>query len=345
VTPHRDGNAGSFILDRHLGKLGRLKMASGTTDADEFTALNSMITTLKKQRRWDYLALLTQRAVSPLELMQARDEGKLETLPSAEALLPLATTVERWLKTADLSERTKNDYRKRLEFPAGTKVLALPDLLRERRGQAIESGKRQTFDNQLTATQSLFRDVPGLAKMLVGLPAPFNPPHRPGNPQEPEQIRALALELPYPDELWAICLTGMRQGEYFPTRWDVLSDRVQIQGEKGRMGEPVVRVVPLVYRPARPRITYSTFYKALVRDSDSTLNVHDLRKTAQRWWEDAGVPDWRISLYAGHSKGRKDLARIYRKPRDLTRLLNEDAERIRAWLGDPPKAGLRAVNQ
>lgn len=344
MTPHRDGNAGTFLVDRQLGKLGRLKMASGTTDPDEFVALNSMITTLKKSRRWDLLALLTQRVVTPLDLMQARDEGKLKTLPSAEALLPLATTVERWLETADLSVRTKGDYRKRLEFPTGTKVLALPELLRERRGQAIASGKRQTFDNLLATTRALFRDVPGLAKMLEGLPAPFNPPHRPGNPQEPEQIRALALELPYPDELWSICLTAMRQGEYFPERWTVLSDRVQIQGEKGRLGAPVVRVVPLVYRPARPRITYSTFYKALVRDSDKTLNVHDLRKTAQRWWEDAGVPDWRVSLYAGHAKGRYDLATIYRKPRDLTRLLNEDAERIRAWLGDPPKVGLKAVN-
>jgi len=69
-----------------------------------------------------------------------------------------------------------------------------------------------------------------------------------------------------------------------------------------------------------------------------------LRKTAQRWWEDAGIPDWRISLYAGHAKGGKDLARIYRRPRDLTRLLVEDAERMRTWLGDPPELGLRVVS-
>ena len=122
--------------------------------------------------------------------------------------------------------------------------------------------------------------------------------------------------------------------------WDVTGDRVVIGGTKTAAAR---RVVPLIYRPARPTMAYSTFYHALRGLTDGALNVHDLRKTYQRWLEDAGVPDWRISLYAGHAKGGRDLATIYRKPRDLTRLLNEDAERVRAWLGDPPLPAIRAV--
>lgn len=344
MTPHKDQNAGTFILDRLLGKLGRLKMASGTTDQDDYVALNAMITTLKRQGRYDLLALLAQRVVTPLELMRARDEGKLKTLPSADCLLPLSTTTSRWLAKADLSPRTKDDYAQRLTFPAGKKMLDLPALLHEARASAIESGKRQTFDNKLMAARSLIRDVPGLASLLEQFPNPLNPEHRAGNPQEPDDIRALALKMPYPDELWAICLTAMRAGEYFPLRWTVLSDRIEIQGEKGKLGKPILRVVPVVYPIARPRITYSTFYKALVRDSGKRLNVHDLRKTGLYWMEAAGVPEWRIKLYAGHSEGREHLAFVYRKPRDLTRIVTEDGERLRAYLGEPPRVGLQVVN-
>jgi hypothetical protein len=341
---YRDGGQGSFVIDRRLGKLGRYKAASGTADREEFAALNGMLTKLKRDRRWDLLALLVQRVVRPLDLYDAFYRGQLEQLPSAEELWSLPRAIERWLATADVGPRTRADYTRILSFPAEAKILALPELLKGSRGLALESGKRQAYNNQLYAVRAFLRDTLGAEhKLLKAMPAPLDVTHREGNPQEPEQIRALAQRLPYPDELWALCLTGMRQSEYWGT-WAVLGDRVQIAGAKGRRGQPLPRVVPLVYRPAAPRVAYSTFYKALARDSDSALNVHDLRKTAQRWWEDAGVPDWRVSLYAGHAKGRRDLATIYRKPRDLTRLLVEDAERVRVWLGDPPKLGLRAVS-
>jgi hypothetical protein len=344
MTPHRDAGKGTFLLDRMCGKLGRVKLASGTTDVEEFKALNAFISKLKKDRRWDLLALLAQGAVTPLELLDARDRGELHALPSADELRSLPRAIEAWLTIADIGPRTRADYTALLVYPVGTKVLALPERLKQDRVAALVSGKRQMFNNRLTAARSFVRDTFGVEhKLMKALPAPLDVTHREGNPQEPDQIRALALRIPYPDELWALVLTGMRQSEYWGT-WEVLSDRVKVAGAKGRRGEPLPRVVPLVYRPARPRIVYSTFYKALVRDSDETLNVHDLRKTAQRWWEDAGVPDWRISLYAGHARGRHQLATIYRKPRDLTRLLVEDAERVRAWLGDPPQLSLRAVS-
>jgi len=351
MTPHRDGQAGTFILDRRCGKLGRLKIASGTRDAAEFAALNGMVTKLKRDRRWDLLGLLfapapDQRpAVAPLELFDAIYHGAVGALPTPEELRPLDRMVEHWLPTADVAPRTRTDYRQRLVFPAGMTLAALPAFLQAQREEAVRSGKRQTFNNLIGAVRSFLRDTVGRDhRVAKALPRQLTVTHRPGNPQEPEQIRALALRIPYPDELWALCLTGMRKGEYWG-EWDLLSDRVSVGGTKTPDAH---RVLPLVYRIARPRIAYSTFYKALVRDSDGALNVHDLRKTAQRWWEDAGVPDWRISFYAGHAHWRRDvdlkLKTIYRKPRELGRLLEEDAERMRAWLGDPPTPGLRVAS-
>lgn len=351
MTPHLDAGRGTFVLDRRIGKLGRLKIASGTTDREEFAALNAMVTRLRKDRRWDLLSLMQPKEgrrplVSALDMYDAIYRGQLGMLPTADELRPLAPSVERWLAEADLSPRTKADYRQRMaSYPTGTTVQGLPELLAEARSAAIQSGQRQTFNNRLMATSSFLRATFGPAsKLLTALPLELDVEHREGNPQEPEQIRALALRFLYPDELWALCLTAMRRGEYFPRRWEMLSDRINIQGEKGRHGRTKPRYVPLVYRIATPRIAASTFYKALSQATDGTVNVHDLRKTAQRWWEDAGVADWRISLYAGHARGRKELTRVYRKPRDMARLLIEDGERMRAWLGDPPQVGLRAVS-
>lgn len=344
MTPHRDHGRGTLILDRRVGKLGRLKLASGTTDPEEFKALNAIVTKLKRERRWDLLALLAQRVVSPLELSDAIYRGELQTLPSPEELRPLPRTVEAWLRTADLSDRTKDDYTKRLTFPADATVASLPEILQRDRATAIASGKRATFNNRLDAARSFLRDtLKPEHRLYKALPAALELTRRAGNPQEPDQIRALALNWQHAEILWALCLTGMRQSEYWGA-WEILSDRVKIQGAKGRSGAPMPRVVPLVYRPGRPRVTYSTFYHQLVDRSQGELNVHDLRKTAQRWWEDVGIPDWRVSLYAGHAKGRKSLEAIYRTPRDLTRLLVEDAERVRLWLGEPPKVGLRVAS-
>ena len=343
MTPHQDAGQGTFILDRRLGKLGRYKQASGTADREEFAALNGMLTRLKRDRRWDVLALLVQRVVTPLELYDAFYRGELNALPTADELRALPRAVETWLERADLAPLSRANYEKRLVYPSGSKVTELPALLRAARDEALRTGKLQRFNNHLSAARAFVRDTfepeHRLRKALAAL-TPFDVTHRPGNPQEPDQVRILARDFPYADELWALCLTGMRESEYWGS-WEVLSDRIQIAGAKGRRGQSLPRVVPLVYRPARPRRACSTFYKALVRASDKALNVHDLRKTAQRWWEDAGVPDWRVSLYAGHARGRKSLETIYRKPRDLTRLLVEDAERIRTWLGDPPQVGLR----
>jgi len=344
MTPHQDRGQGTFLLDRRIGKLGRLKRASGTTDREEFAALNAMLTRLTRERRWDLLGLVQQHLVTPLELYDRIHRGETHLLPSAEELRSLPRSIEGWLRDADLADRTKEDYAKRLQFPAATRVAALPEILTAARVAAIQSGKRATFNNMLDAARAFVRDVlKPEHKLYRALPTALDVTRRAGNPQEPDQVRVLAQGWLHADSLWALCLTAMRRGEYWGT-WDALSDRVQIQGVKGRRGVPLPRVVPMVYRPARPTVAYSTFYHQLVDRSEGALNVHDLRKTAQRWWEDAGIPDWRIRLYAGHARGGQELATIYRKPRDLTRLLVEDGERMRAWLGDPPKVGLRVAS-
>ena len=336
MTPHRDQNSGTLILDRICGKLGRIKVASGTLDPEEFRALHALITRLKRERRWDILSLVQQRLVKPLEIMDAFHSGTAHLLPTADDVRPVRRTAERWLAQSDYADNTMAGYSRDVaKIPATLTLSGLPAFLTERRGKE----KRNAFNSLLFTMRAYLRDTAPEHRVVKQLPKPLDVEHRPGNPQEPDQIRALASHFRFADELWAICLTGMRAGEYWG-KWEATSDRVLIGGTKTLAAR---RAVPLVYRPSRPRIKHGTFYDALHDVTDKALNVHDLRKTAQRWWEDAGIPDWRVSLYAGHARGKKMLETIYRKPRDLTRLLTEDAERVRAFLGDPPQLGLQVL--
>src|SRR5712691_10858839 len=292
MTPHRDAGQGTFLLDRQLGKLGRYKAASGTTDREEFAALNAMLTKLKRDRRWDLLGLLVRPgpglkpAITPLELYDAFYRGTLHQLPTADELRALRPAIEQWLPRADLAPTTRAEYERALlaRIPDGAKAAALPGLLHAAAEAARTSGKRPAFNRLLMAARSFaaatFGDDHKLTKAVRAIAAlPESP--RPGNPQEPEQIRALCQHFRFAAEVWALCLTGMRRLEYFPERWTVQADRVRIDGVKGRGGVPLPRVVPLIYRPSAPTVGYSGFYHALVEATVGALTVHDLRKT----WE------------------------------------------------------------
>ena len=346
MTPHRNHDRGTFVLDRRCGKLGRVKIASGTTDPEEFTAINAMVSKLKRDRRWDLLGLLAQHLATPVELYDAIYRGDLASLPSADEARPLRRAVDRWLIGADLAGVTRAEYERMLHtLPEGAHVGDLAGSLRERRAGAVQNGKRAAFNRLLMAARAFVRDMLGPTHRLAAALREIQPlsetPRR-GNPQEPDQIRALCLKLPrVADMIWALCLSGMRRGEYWrPGGWELTTDRLIVHGTKSQAAR---RPVPLAYRLAAPTVGYSAFYHALTGGTDGLLNVHDLRKTHQRWLEDAGVPDWRIKLYAGHRGAGKDLATIYRRPRDLTRLLREDAERFREWLGEPPKPAIQAM--
>ena len=46
MTPHRDKNLGTFVIDRRFPGVGRIKRASGATDAGVYKSLDAMLTTL-----------------------------------------------------------------------------------------------------------------------------------------------------------------------------------------------------------------------------------------------------------------------------------------------------------
>ena len=350
MSPHRDVRGrGSFILDRRCGKVGRVKVASGTTDPRVHRQLNDMVTRLKVERRWDLLALLQRGLVAPLELFDALGRGTLAQLPTADDVRPFASAVARWLPELDVSPLTREQYQGDLERfgkarPTAT-LAEIPSMLRAARATALQQDKRTTFNHTRAALFSFLRDVLGSEHRITKEARQVNQlktTPRPGNPLTPEQVRAFAVVLgKHASTLWSLALTGMRRGEYWGERkWAVGLDRVDVFGTKSKAAR---RTVPLVFPIYPPTIGYWRFLRILQQATNGAVNVHDLRKTFASWCESSAIPQWRIDFYMGHARP-SDLARLYQMPRDMTPILREDAERLRGWLGDePPQVKLTAT--
>lgn len=60
---------GTFIIDRRLRAVGRIKRASGTTDPETFAAIQVAITRLLQTGQWDTLDALKDGRLHPLRLI------------------------------------------------------------------------------------------------------------------------------------------------------------------------------------------------------------------------------------------------------------------------------------
>ena len=329
---------GTLVLDRICGQLGRLRIASGTHNREEWRKLNAMITDLRKEGRWDLLQLVQRGRISPLELYWKRFRG--EALPRAEELVPLEPAATAWVTQYGKAESTRDRYdglwRRFHERHPGATVGQLPALLREDRATL----RAATWNLLRSAVLCMIRDTVGKRSPLyldvLDLP-PVEVHARPGNPQTAAQIRTLTEAMPKDAAIiWALCLTGMRKGEYWG-KWELLPDRIQVYGTKSKAA---VRTIPKVFPIALPRCDYWRFVHRLHDVTQGTVRPHDFRKTYAGWLEDAGIARTRRKMYLGHAVG--DVTELYER-RELTQYLQDDAEKVRTWLGEPPTHQLQVV--
>jgi integrase len=151
---------------------------------------------------------------------------------------------------------------------------------------------------------------------------------RRGNPLTVKRAGELAAALGgHGPALWALCLTGMRRGEYWG-KWEVMGDRVLIHGTKTAGSE---RFVPLIRPITAAPTTYWGFAQALRKLTGGFVRVHDLRKTFGSWCDNAGVSKARTRLYLGH--GRRDISDLYTES-DVRDFLSADVEKLQAFLAE-----------
>lgn len=343
MSPHeaRPG-VGTLKVDLVLGKFGRFNRATGTKDPDVARDIARTLKRLARERRYDLLGPLVEELITPLELHDAIWRQRVDTLPTSEGIWPLHRITERWVAGLDLAPRTKDEYQAALlRLGTETTTLAeLPGLLEDQRRAAMQSGQRPAYNRQRSAALELLRKVVGAAHPLTIAAARaerLGESPREGNPQSLAEVHALAGRLgEHAANLWPLCLTGMRADEYFSRRYRVVDGAVEILGTKTRAAK---RAVPLVYPISAPTCSDDHFRHRLHELTDGVVRPHDLRYTFMRWAENAGIGDLRIRWYAGHAV--KSVSELYRRGRGFQEFLTADAEKLRAWFGEPPATGLR----
>lgn len=324
-----------------LGKLGRLKMASGTKDVSEYRELVTMLRMLRRGRRWDVLSLVVNRHVKPLELFDLFQRGRLDLAPTADHMRPLKLTVTRWLEGLDLKPSTRKQYDWTLSHfgTTDTTLGQVPVLLEQARTTALRDGKRSGFINLLSTVRQLLIWAVGERHALledVDRIHALRVERRKGNPQDPDSLRRIATSLQeLGPMLWAFAMTGMRRDEYFKGRYQVKADRVLIHGTKTKAAE---RVVFLAYPITPRRCSYDHWRIRLAAVTGGEVRTHDLRYSFQRLSEDAGISYRRIRYYMGHSV--QDVGELYGRGRGFTNYLRRDAELFRTELGAAPDIGL-----
>ena len=343
MTPHRTNRRGTFVLDRSVKGIGRIKRASGTTDPELFEAMNGMLVTLRKGGRVDLLKALRDGVMTPMEVWQRFRMSDLDSMPTVESMRDLAPALREWVAAeTDVSawhRQSRGAHVKALlaHAKAGDALTELPAILERYRRAA---GGPVMFNRVRATCLAFVRDTLKRSNPIYGQVREIAP--RKATVREPQPFTdaaALAVFAPqmgdYAPCVWAMALTGMGLGEYFG-RWTLKADRVVIYGTK-RKGRR--REVPRFGDIAAPRGTREGFQRAWRKVADADRVPYDLRHTFGTWLERMGIPRTRRRLYLGHGAG--DVTDLYEK-HQVTAYLAEDGAVGRTWLGGlPPKAGLR----
>lgn len=352
--PHRDGKGGTLILDR-VTPVGRIKRASGTTDARVLRRLGTMLTDLGDAGRHDYLRALLAGRVRPLDLYQTYRVHGAARMPAMDQVQELRAALDQWAAQAECGERHRAAHRtfvrKVLEMvPPTARVAELPAAIEAVRARYKARKQHAAFNRVRASALSFARDTLRRSHpvygALIDVPCLRERKQRVNNPQTPSEIRSLEAALDKGEHqaaLWGMALTGMGPGEWFG-RWQILPDRIHIDGTKR---EARVRDVPRVLsglytvpgEPEKPLLPFPRaktvewpirlFARALKAASGGQVQPYDLRRSYATWMEESAIPRTRRRSYLGHSAG--DVTDRYEQ-QDVTRYLKDDAARLTAWI-------------
>lgn len=340
---HRSNQRGTLKFDRRFGPLGRLNIASGTNDRDQFRRMNDMLTELYETGRWDFLRALRDHQLASRELWNAYRTGRLHEIPTTEELVPLREAVDRWFRGFDASAKHRDRYEGIFDqvIEPKTTVAQLSKLLRAFREKCHDDGRHRTFNLARAAAQAFLRDTFGKRHRLweaVSTVPTLKVSSRKGRKLTVQEAADVAQRVGlWGAEWWALCLTGMRRGEYWGD-WTLAKDRIVVHGTKRRASD---RFVPKLFEIVRPRLTHWGFGQALRRATDGAIRPHDARHTFMHWMELARIPRIRRKLYLGHSTSH-DVSELYEE-HDVAGFLVEDANRLHGFIGEEPAKVLRVV--
>lgn len=341
---HTDKHGKTYKIDRQFQGVGRIHRASGTTDPRVFRQINRDLTMLHETGRLDLLRELRDKRRSFLEIRTAIQTRTLDQLGTGKTLQNLVTAMRAWRDGLMAPDDVSAKHHESLGTSIDRIEAHAKDATVHEAAEALETIKgapwakqhRRSFNLLRDAMRAFVRDTLKKNHPLYGAVAAVAPLKAPVKRVPvrltPDEMRALfpAPETDHVDALaWTMATTGMHQAELWG-RWSLKEDRIHVHGTK-RAGRD--REVPLVLRPAVPRIHRRTFENK-VRERTRDIVAYQLRGTYSHWMELAQIPRSRRQMYLGH--GTKDVTDLYER-HEVEAFLAEDARKLREFLGLSPE--------
>lgn len=336
-TQRRGGKpVGSLMLEWERSEIGcRIRKATGWVrtplNVAKVATLRDILDRLYNRDRIDIITAVRDGVIAPAELYRASLEGRLTRLKTAEHLAGAAAHLEKWVKETEHPDTKKGRaqaVQNLLAIEPGVTLGELPALLLRYAETATPGMANRVRDNVqaffrdfLTKEHPLYLEVRNLERYETK--AVYQRNHL-----SPAQLRALPermAEAPREHAAFrAMCLTGMGPREYFSGKWEPEGKGLRIHGTKNKYRD---RIVPLVEPIMYPACTLDQLIWWLDKVG---LTPYDGRRTFSRLCADAGITEYRISLYMGHSA--KTQTRHYLRG-DITSYLIPDRDRLRGHLG------------
>jgi len=344
---HRINKRGSLRLDIWT-PIGRIARASGTSHLPTLNKMTAMLKEFATQEplRLDILRSIREGTLSPLIVYEAHVTRRLDKLPTAETMTPLAGALDAWLPLAQCGEKHRAAHKTAITFlKESTRTTAtlgdLPAAVRTIRLQLAKEGHAAQFNRVRSSVQAFVRDTLGRSSEIYlkvsDVKALQETKSRKNNPQSVAFIVELTrkIESRHVGALWGMALTGMGPKEFFDG-WKIVGTGVHVPGTK-RKGRD--RLVPLVMserfagatgdRALTTEHRARKFAEALKVASGGTVQPYDLRRTYATWMEAAQIPRTRRRQYMGHST--KDVTDLY-ESHEVERYLTEDALKLEGFV-------------
>ena len=336
---HRISTGGSLRIDRRFKSIGRLAIASGTTNKRRFEKLNAMLTELYEDGLLDILTGLKARRWTLQQVYQAKRAGRLPYLASEMALATnLWEAIAAWLPESANGSNTRKRYG--VSFKSLQRAGVLPPSARiadlKAANWALLHGRWSGGSadwNRLRSAVSRF--------LTMTLGDKYHPFRRAVMAQFPRAAESSG-RVPdlSPALFWrivsaapqhvrpayvALAATGLRVGEYLalePHHLQPITHSLRVPGTKTASSEATIQigdeawewVRSAVPSPLRYKWLYRHWKRACTAAGAPDLTLHDLRHFYGQMGAETGLPEAKIQQALRHRDA--SMTRRYTRQRD-----------------------------
>ena len=336
---HKTSGGGSFRLDRRFKGVGRIALASGTKNRQQFQKYNAMLTELYEAGKLEILRAIRDRRVSIQQVYQAKRANQLPYLVSGLLLQAnLWSEVEAWLPHSAPAPASRKRYAVSFKSLRQTSALSDQILVSEladvnwRELQEIWRGGPADW-NRMRAAVSRFltmtlRDKyhPFRRQVMYELPRAREPLGRVPELDVPLLWRIVNAAPAHVGPCYVtLAATGMRAGEFLALKDHHLRPitmEIEVPGTKTASSSDIISVGPKVWpyvvravpSPVRYKWLYTHWKRACQSQNVSDLTLHDLRHFFGQELIDYGVPEPAVQQGLRHSDPNQ--TRRYTKKKD-----------------------------